>query len=148
MEETSISEFKMKGMRFQYWFTVFAAIPLGVAIILFPEFTRNLFNWKEQDRLIFGISGSVYLAFGTLSLLGLKDPVKWSPILLLQFVYKVTWFMAVVGLMAKRGELELSSASYLIIGYAAMVAGDLWAVPWGYLLKSRAESGAGLKASR
>jgi len=135
-----ISDFKMKGMRFQYWFTVFAAIPLGLAIILFPEFTRNLFNWKEQDRLIFGISGSVYFAFGTLSILGLKDPVKWSPILLLQFLYKVTWFVAVVGMMAKRGELEMSSSIYLIIGYAAMVAGDLWAVPWEYLLRGGAEN--------
>ena len=139
MNERGISEFKLKGMRFQYRFTVLLALPLGLAIILFPELTRRIFKWNEQDRLIFGISGSVYFAFGCLSLLGLKDPVKWSPILLLQFVYKVTWFVGVVGLMAARGELEASRAAMLILGYAAMIAGDVWAVPWGYLLKGRPE---------
>lgn len=139
MNGSGISDFKMKGMRFQYWFTVIMALPLGLAIILFPELTRKIFNWKEQDRLIFGVSGSVYFAFGCLSLMGLKDPVKWSPILLLQFVYKVTWFVGVVGLMASRGELEIARAAWLILGYAAMVAGDVWAVPWGYLLKGQPE---------
>jgi hypothetical protein len=134
MDIQQVSDFKMKGLKFQYWFTFLAALPLGLAIILFPRWTQNLFNWKEQDRLIFGISGSVYFAFGSLSILGLKDPLKWSPILLLQFVYKVTWFVGVVGLMAKRGELDMSSAVWLILGYAAMIAGDVWAIPWRYLL--------------
>ena len=136
MDVLSVSDFKMKGLRFQYWFTVLAALPLGLAIILFPEFTRKLFKWNEQDGLIFGISGSVYCAFGSLSLLGLRDPLKWSPILLLQFVYKMTWLVLVVGMMAKRGELELSSSITLILAYAAMIAGDLWALPWRYLLES------------
>lgn len=74
MEDASISEFKMKGLKFQYWFTILAALPLGLAIILFPELTRKIFNWKEQDRLIFGITGSAYFAFGALSALGLKGP--------------------------------------------------------------------------
>lgn len=141
METRRVSDFKMKCMKFQYWFTIFAAIPLGLAIILFPRWTQKLFNWKEQDRLIFGISGSAYFAFGSLSVLGLKDPLKWSPILLLQFVYKMTWFVGVVGLMAKRGELDMSSSVWLILGYAAMVAGDVFAVPWRYLLEGKALEG-------
>lgn len=134
MEDYQLSEFKRKGLVFQYWFTILAAIPLGVAIIFFPEFTKRLFNFKEQDRIVFGISGSVYFAFGTLSILGLKDPLKWSPILLLQFLYKMTWLLAVIALMAVRGELEFEHAAWLLAGYIAMVAGDIWAMPWGYLL--------------
>lgn len=129
-----VSDFKMKGLKFQYWFTILLALPLGLAIILFPEFTRKLFNFKEQDKLVFGISGSAYFAFGALSILGLRDPLKWSPILVLQFLYKVTWFIGVVGLMAKRGELEMPHAIYLILGYAAMIAGDIWAIPWGQMV--------------
>lgn len=134
------SDFKMKGLRFQYWFTALSAIPLGLAIVLFPRWTQKTLRWKEQDRFIMGISGSVYFAFGTLSLLGLKDPVKWSPILLLQFVYKVTWMAGVVAVMAKRGELDMRSSALLVSGYAAMIAGDIWAVPWGYLLGGRGSS--------
>ncbi len=140
MDTPVVSDFKMKGLKFQYWFTVLAAIPLGLAIILFPRWTRDLFNWKEQDQLILGISGSVYFAFGVLSIKGLRDPLKWSPIVLLQFLYKVTWFLGVVALMARRGELERSSSIWLILGYAAFVAGDVWAVPWRYLLGGRASA--------
>lgn len=135
MSEMQVSDFKMKGLKFQYWFTVLAALPLGLAIILFPEWTRRLFNFNKQDRVVFGITGSAYFAFGALSALGLRDPLKWSPILMLQFLYKVTWMLGVIGVMAKRGELELEHAIWLILGYVAMIAGDLWAVPWGYLLK-------------
>lgn len=129
-----VSEFKMKGLKFQYWFTILAAVPLGLAIILFPEWTRKIWRWKEQDRFIFGITGSVYFAFGSLSVLGLRDPLKWSPILMLQFVYKVAWLAGVVAVMAKRGELDVPSSAMLILGYVAMVAGDLWAIPWKHLL--------------
>jgi hypothetical protein len=38
-------------------------------------------------------------------------------------------------MMAKRGELELSPTIMLILGYAAIIAGDLWALPWRYLLE-------------
>jgi hypothetical protein len=133
MEET-VSELKLKGLRFQYWFTIALAVPLGAGIIMFPELTKKLFNLKEQDHIVFGITGSVYLAFGALSVLGLKEPVKWSPILLLQFIYKVTWMVGVVLFLAVRGELEIKHAIWLILGYGAMIAGDVWAVPWKHLL--------------
>jgi hypothetical protein len=73
-----------------------------------------------------------------LSLLGLKNPKKWAPILLLQFTYKMAWFIFVVGGLIRRRELDVRSSWALIAGYAAFVAGDLWAVPFGYLLNSKA----------
>lgn len=135
MREADISEFKRKGLMFQYWFTVLVATPLGLAIMLFPGFTKRLLKFREQDQLMFGISGSVYFAFGLLSILGLREPLKWSPILMLQFLYKVAWFVGVIGLMARRGELELESSIMMIVGYAAFIAGDLLGVPFGYVLK-------------
>lgn len=130
---SQVSDFKMKGLKFQYWFTIFAAIPLGLMIIFFPEQTRKLWRWKEQDRMMYGITGSVYFAFGTLSIMGLRNPVKWSPILMLQFLYKVTWLSGVIARMSMKGELDRRSSELLILGYVAMVAGDLWAIPWGHL---------------
>ena len=132
------SDFKMRGLRFQYWFTAICATSLGLSIMLFPRFTEKLFMWKKQDDIIYGISGSAYFAFGLLSLLGLKNPKKWAPILLLQFTYKMAWFNFVVGRLIRKGELDVCSSWALIAGYAAFVAGDLWAVPFGYLLNSKA----------
>lgn len=132
------SAFRMRGLRFQYWLTAVVATLLGLAIMLFPRSTERLFMWKRQDDIVFGISGSVYFAFGLLSLLGLRNPKKWAPILLLQFTYKVAWFALVVGGLIRRGELDVRSSWALIAGYAVFVAGDLWAVPFGYLLSSKA----------
>lgn len=132
------SAFRMRGLRFQYWLTGVVATALGLAIMLFPRATEKFFMFKRQDDIVFGISGSVYFAFGLLSLLGLKNPKKWAPILLLQFTYKVAWFALVVGGLIKRGELDVRSSWALIAGYAVFVAGDLWAVPFGYLLDSKA----------
>lgn len=108
MSAQQFSDFKMKGMKFQYRLTGVVATGLGIAILLFPELTLKLFMMKPQDQIVYGISGSVYLAFGILSVLGLKDPVAWLPILLLQFLYKIIWFLLVVGRSLLLGQLDLS----------------------------------------
>lgn len=126
----------MRGMRFQYWMTATIATVLGLVVMFFPEITREYFMFKEQDQVVFGISGAVYFAFGVLSILGIRNPLKWLPILLLQFTYKVTWFIGVIGLLSLRGELDIRSSIWLICGYAVFVAGDIWAIPFRYVLAS------------
>lgn len=79
MEQYPISDFKMKALKLQYWHTVLVTIPLGLTIILFPKHASKMFKLKEQDQTVFGISGSVWLAFGLLSIRGLREPLKWSP---------------------------------------------------------------------
>jgi hypothetical protein len=134
MEENPVSDFKMKALKFQYWHTIVVTIPLGLFIILFPKQARKAMKLKEQDQMGFGICGAVWLAFGLLATRGLREPLKWSPLLVLQFAYKVIWFTAVLGLMAVRGEFELESAKGFMLGFAPFVAADIVAVPWKYLL--------------
>jgi hypothetical protein len=135
MEENPVSDFKMKALRFQFWHTALMTIPLGLTIILFPKFVAKVGSLDEQDQEVFGICGAVWLAFGLLSLKGARDPLKWSPLLVLQFTYKVLWYTAVLGLMAARGEFELKTARTFMLGFAPFVAADIVAVPWKYLLK-------------
>ena len=132
MSAQQFSDFKMKGMKFQYLLTSVVATGLGLAILLFPEMTLKLFMMKPQDQVVYGISGAVYLAFGLLSMLGLKDPVTWLPILLLQFLYKIIWFVLVIGRSIALGQLDILSSAWLIAGYAVFVAGDIWGIPFGY----------------
>jgi hypothetical protein len=124
MEKEQISACKMRGMRFQYWMTATIATVLGLVVMFIPEITKEYFMFKEQDQV----------AFGVLSILGIRNPLKWLPILLLQFTYKVTWFIGVIGLLAVRGELDIRSSIWLICGYAVFVAGDIWAIPFRYVL--------------
>ena len=56
----------------------------GLGIILIPETIKLKFTWPVEEPVAFGIIGSVYLAFGLLSVLGLRSPLKFVPVLLLQ----------------------------------------------------------------
>ena len=62
-------------------------------MILAPGVLIPMMGFPLQDPVIFGIVGSVYVAFGLLSILGLRAPLKFVSILLLQLSYKVIWFV-------------------------------------------------------
>jgi hypothetical protein len=79
MNVLNVSSFKMSCIKFQYWLTLIIATLLGVSVLFFPDFTLKLFMMKPQDQVVYGISGSVYLAFALLSFLGIKNPFKWFP---------------------------------------------------------------------
>ena len=85
-------ELKLKIM---YIYTAILTMTFGLGIVVLPNIMVSLFGWPEQDPIVFGVMGSVYVAFALLALLGLRDPVKFIPILLLQLFYKVVWFIGV-----------------------------------------------------
>jgi len=61
-----------------YIYTAVGAGLFGLGIILMPETFASMWKMPIQDPVIFGIAGSVYLAFGLVSLLGLKSPHKFT----------------------------------------------------------------------
>jgi hypothetical protein len=71
-----------------YGYTIFGADVFGLGMIVIPDKIISWFGYRTQDPIIFGIAGSVYLAFGILSILGLRSPLKYTPVLLLQLLYK------------------------------------------------------------
>src|SRR4030067_312828 len=83
----------LKGM---YIYTIVGAGGFGLGIITMPDAIRTIFGWPGQDPIVFGVSGSVYLSFALLSILGLRSPLKFAPILLLSLCYKVVWFIGVI----------------------------------------------------
>ena len=83
-------------LKFMYLYTIIGAGGFGLGILLIPNTMISLFRWPDQDPVVFGITGSVYLAFAIVSLFGLRSPLKFSPILLLQLFYKSIWSIGVV----------------------------------------------------
>ena len=83
----------LKGM---YIYTIAGAGAFGLGILIMPDVMCRIFGWPGQDQAIgFGVAGSVYTSFALLSVLGLRSPLKYSPVLLLQMCYKVVWFIGV-----------------------------------------------------
>jgi hypothetical protein len=107
---------------------------LGLAVVVVPETVRGLLGVPAGDPIHFGIAaGAVPLAFGIAGLMGLRSPVRLSPVLGLQAVYKTVFLVGVVGPMAVTGRVP-AYALPLVGIFAAFVLGDLVAVPVPYLL--------------
>ena len=120
-------------LKFMYIYTIIGAGVFGLGIIIIPNTMISIFGWPNQDPVIsFGVTGSVYLSFALLSILGLKAPLKFVPVLLLQLSYKSIWFVGVILPLLVTGKLQAYSILYIVI-YATYIIGDLISIPFPYL---------------
>lgn len=125
-------------LKLMYWYTIVGAGGFGLGIILIPNVMRSIFGWPSQDPIVFGVSGSVYLSFAILSILGLRTPLKFAPVLLLQLSYKVIWFIGVIIPMLAAGKFPTYTILHFVI-FASYIIGDLIAIPFSYVF-SRIDS--------
>jgi len=119
----------LKGM---YIYTIVVAGFLGVGIIVMPEVIKTKFPWPVEEPTAFGIVGSVYVAFGVLSILGLRSPLKFAPVLLMQLCYKSVWFIGVLVPLLVAAHFP-SYAIPMVIIFATFIIGDLIAIPFSYI---------------
>ncbi|HVO65979.1 MAG TPA: hypothetical protein VMT12_05785 [Syntrophales bacterium] len=119
----------LKGM---YIFTIIHAGGSGLGIILAPNFMRSTFDWPNQDPIVFGICGSIWVACGLISILGLRSPLKFSPILLFQLIYKVVWFIGVILPVFIAGAFPTYATGYVVF-FTVYIIGDLIAIPFPYV---------------
>jgi hypothetical protein len=126
-----------------YLYTILGAGGFGLGIVIAPELVKAALQWPGDEPLALGIVGSVYVAFGVLSVLGLRDPLKFAPVLLLQLCYKSVWFVAVVLPLLVRGRFP-HYGLFTAAVFATYIVGDLIAIPFPYLLarSSGAHQGA------
>jgi hypothetical protein len=115
-----------------YIFTIIHAGGSGLGIILFPSAMQSFFGWPSQEPIVFGICGSVWVAFGLLSILGLRSPLKFSPVLLLQLTYKVVWFIGVFFPLLIAGKIPTYATGYVVF-FVIYIIGDLIAIPFSYV---------------
>lgn len=125
----------LKGM---YIYTIVVAGFLGVGIIVMPEMIKTKFPWPVEEPTAFGIVGSVYVAFGLLSILGLRSPLKFVPVLLMQLCYKSVWFIGVLIPLLVTGRFP-SYAIPMVIIFATFIIGDLIAIPFAYVFAKQSD---------
>ena len=125
----------LKGM---YVYTIIGAGGFGLGIIFAPKVIGSLFFMPIQDSVVFGITGSVYLSFAILSILGLRSPLKFIPILLLQLSYKVIWFIGVILPIVFTGNLQTYVILYIIV-FTTYIIGDLIAIPFSYVFSKQSD---------
>jgi len=128
-EEHKIRYGWLKAM---YIYTIVGAGGFGMGIIVMPTIMKNIFSWPAQDPIVYGVTGSVYLSFGLLSILGLKSPLKFVPVLLLQLSYKIVWFIGVVAPILFTGRFQPYAILHVIISLTYII-GDMIAIPFSYV---------------
>ena len=117
---------------FIYVYTIIGAGGFGLGIIVAPDYIGSVFGVPKQEPMILGVVGSVFLSFGLLSILGLRSPRKFLPVVLLQLCYKVIWFGGVVFPLLIRGQFPEYGIIIALI-FAVYVIGDLFAIPFPYI---------------
>jgi hypothetical protein len=116
-----------------YAYTIVIGGVFGLAFLIMPSTASSLMGFPEEEPIMAGLASSVGVAFAILSIAGLRSPLKFSPVLLLQLTYKAIWFIAVIIPKLAVGQLP----SYAIMSsvlYATFVIGDLIAIPFRHLL--------------
>ena len=77
--------------------------------------------------------GSLWTGIMVLSALGLREPLRYSPVLLLQLIYKTLWLVVFALPLLRRREAHRIPWG-IAISFAAIVVIWPWIIPWGYLL--------------
>ena len=93
---------------------------------------RSVFGWPSQDSIVYGVTGSVYVSFAFLSILGLRSTLKFAPVLVLQLSYKMVWFIGVVLPLLVLGKFPIYGILYVVI-FATFIIGDIIAIPFSYV---------------
>ena len=119
-------------LKFMYWYTIIGAGGFGLGMILLPETIRTLFRWPAQDPIVYGVTASVWAAFGVLSIFGLRSPLKFVPILVMQLCYKSIWFIGVVFPLLVAGKFPLYAILHVVV-MGSYIIGDLIAIPFPYV---------------
>ena len=111
---------------------------VGLGMIFAPDVIRFVFSMPNQDPIILGMTGSLILSFAILSIFGLRDPLKFIPILMLQLSYKTIWLIGVILPLLVSGKLPIYTISIVII-FVTYVIGDLIAIPFSHIFTKRSE---------
>lgn len=125
-------------LKVMYVYTIVGAGGCGLAIIISPQKMQSVFRLPTGEPVTMGIVASVYVAFGLLSVLGLRSPLKFVPVLFLQLCYKSVWFICIILPLLISGQLPGYAVTFMVI-FASYIVGDLIAIPFSFVFAKQAD---------
>lgn len=122
-------------LKLMYSLTMVIAGGLGIAILAAPSTIQWVFG-AECPRMLSSLIGSIFLGFGLVSILGLKWPVRFMPLLLMQLIYKSVWLCFIIFPLLFSGKLA-SDLIPVVVVFMLVVIGDFIAISFNRLLAHR-----------
>jgi hypothetical protein len=123
-------------LKAMYVCTVVVSGSVGIGMIFLPDTFQSVLRLPSQDPVMLGMSGSLFLALGLVSILGLRSPLTFTPVLLLELVYKPIWLVALALPLFLKGQFPFYVVFISVI-FLAFIIGDLVAVPFAYLFSKK-----------
>ncbi len=130
-------DLKLK-LKIMYIITIVLAGGFGLLMLIVPSFVITLLSQPAQDLYLYGVAAAIWATFGLLAILGLRDPIKYMPILLFQFIYKLIWIFAVFlpNLVVDGARFD---TIFLLLVFILFIVGDFLTLPFKELIKGKAE---------
>jgi hypothetical protein len=125
MATPEVPKYRQHLMRLVYGLTCF-----GVG----PQAWSSLVTHAGPWDPVRGVAFSFWAAYATLMILGVWNPLKMVPLLVLQLLYKSVWLLSVALPLARAGPLDATAAELVRIFMIAAVI-DLVVVPWPYVFR-------------
>jgi hypothetical protein len=86
----------MTALKIIYIANIIVAGWISITSLFFPKLSATtVFSKAYQPTELIRLVGCLWLAITILSILGLWRPLTFSPVLLLQLIYKATWLLIV-----------------------------------------------------
>ena len=130
-------DLKLK-LKIMYIITIFLAGGIGLMMLIAPSFMIGLLSQPNQDLYLYGVAAAVWTAFGLLAILGLRDPIKYMPILLLEFIYKLIWIFVVFLPNLLIDGVRFDTIMILLV-FLIFIVGDFLTLPFKDFLEKKPE---------
>ncbi len=128
-------DLKLK-LKIMYILTIVLAGGIGLMMLISPSFAMTLFSQPAQDLYSYGVTAAIWTTFGLLAILGLRDPIKYIPILLFQFIYKLIWIFAVFLPNVVIDGLRFDTITPLLV-FILFIVGDFLTLPFKEFLEKK-----------
>lgn len=129
MAEEVKTTIRWTWLKIMYVYTLVVSGAMGLGYLLAPGTMIKMMGMPAQDSVTFGLAGSFFFAFALGSVLGLRSPLKFAPLLLLEVFYKAIWFIAVAIPLAVGNKFPEYAVPMAVI-LATFIIGDLIAIPF------------------
>lgn len=123
---------RLGWLKVLYGYTVLGAGAVGLWILLAPATFLAAFAMPGPEPFILGVAGSVWAAFGGVAALGMRSPLTFAPIFLVQLGYKTLWLVGVFLPQSLRGTPPFYSWVLAAI-FVSYIVLDVIAIPFAKL---------------
>ena len=119
-------------LRAVYILTIVVAGGFGLGMLVAPMRIQSVLGMPAQDAVTFGLNGSIFLALGLAAIGGIRAPLKYCPILVVELAYKLIWLLAVIVPLALEGRFPAWAGVQVAI-FVVFIVCDLVAIPFRYV---------------